>query len=1656
MALGYASSFNSGFDEGFGAVNVKARSVGTRASQNTGLISVDYSGLYAHLSGSVFDQNWGEGDKITIDGEVNYIASRQIRYKMAFKNGSFQIGEQLIMPDGTRAEYVKDDSLGQTMSWTRSGTTISVSEGAHGKSVGSIIYIRTSSNTTALPPGYYTVQTVVSASSYTITSPASGTINTSQFATLDDGYRWTRSGGTITIHHIGHIYKTGDYFCVRGSSDSGALPSGNYTVTYIDANSYSITGVNTGATYGELMGAKDSVGNGHITIQFPQNYFNPSLYQSHHRITGVDSGARCVLMGLESNSNVLALQYQSAAKSGLTGLSYTLERCYSTPAAWAAAEKGNLVTANSIAKCVLYADSTYTDSTTVGLEAADWTVDSNCYPWIAVGWGQRHDGTHWGTAPQTASGLPVTWNMNNTATVAITMNVHGWVDDILFKNWKFTSPTANGVLRGSFPSSNTIFPGPRGCIFYQDSSNYSGFSGNHAMYQPGSTAVLIKSSIFIGIEGTACGTNTGSPQAIGCTLYKCNAGNFGGVYGFAGSTVGCIVVGSGGAGNVSISSSSTTGTLVDDANLTHFSCVINQKNYMTMLFVSTTAGAEDLHLQDGSRAVYGTAIGMATTNDAVGLPRGTVGNYDIGALIAQKKVRRVRTSTYTGSATFSSTQVDDISVGSFLRYGFKTGATLTNSKVSLSWTRVTTTATVTLVGHGLTTSNVITVTNSSSTAAITNSSKTLTGAAGNTFTFTCLNAGASSGTLDASVTRTIDYVNTASQLFLVAATNAQPNLNGDIFTMGQGDYSTMTAWNSGEKGDLVSQARCVVAELYKDSVFSNFSITDTQFTGVWRKSNQYFPWITVAASDRHNGVPGSGVMVDPSFAASGGISLNEAFTLVEYLEIKRWTTGTGLLVNTSFGSQGGTYRSQHVIRYCLIHDSSYLPKTPLSWTRVGTVATVTSNDHHLMVSDIVTVTNSSDTAAITNANKTITGVATNTFTFNCLNAGATSGTLTIILNNSCYSASTGNAGGGNIVHDNILYNAFNGFNTSTANALTRDWYVNNTVYNCWTLGHVQGTTSTPGTSALSAIMNNLIVGCPVDFSVGTAGTGTHSVGGFNGYQTIDTLPCFLAFHSMANYHWNSRVIGKSTNTYTMSATNPYGPYFDPLWQTGDQVAIAQNNNGNGLFTITSTPVTTTQVIVNESNVMSSPNGFVHYSEYTDYSTDAANNFISTSAGSENLLLKAGSAVKNRGVGPALLFAVQFFDITGTRRFGPTTDLGADQQLFSGSGELVNQLPVISGTGTAGSATKPGSGDLVNQLPELSGAGTVSHVASGDLVDSLPIVSGSGIDLKTGSGELTNQSAELSGSASCTHICSGEITNQSSQVSGTGLCVHTCSGELINQQCQVSGSGVNTKAGSGELINQLPIISGIAATSHIGSGSLVNQLPIIDGSAVQGDYGTGSINNQLPEVSGTGTVSHVCSGELINNKPVISGTGLFPTTSSGTLTNALPLVSGSGSVVHTSSGNLENQLPFISGSAIYFRTSTGECISFKNEMSGSGNVIHPSSGEITSQLGILYGEGAYGHSGTGELQGYLPQTSGEAAWWWVGRGSILNSAPFIVGLGLSFSVHVGEGKPIRIRCLYNSDTRIKGTMPTQGTIKALYNSDVRLKCYLNLAEADYRG
>lgn len=86
---------------------------------------------------------------------------------------------------------------------------------------------------------------------------------------------WTRVTTTITVTHTAHGLVTNDVIYVNTSSDTGAVPLGAKTVTVLNANSYTFTGVNTGAASGTItITATDvfNINGGYLTVDQDSRY----------------------------------------------------------------------------------------------------------------------------------------------------------------------------------------------------------------------------------------------------------------------------------------------------------------------------------------------------------------------------------------------------------------------------------------------------------------------------------------------------------------------------------------------------------------------------------------------------------------------------------------------------------------------------------------------------------------------------------------------------------------------------------------------------------------------------------------------------------------------------------------------------------------------------------------------------------------------------------------------------------------------------------------------------------------------------------------------------------------------------------------------------------------------------------------------------------------------------------------------------------------------------------------------------------------------------------------------------------------------------------------------------------------------------------------
>lgn len=245
--------------------------------------------------------------------------------------------------------------------------------------------------------------------------------------------------------------------------------------------------------------------------------------------------------------------------------------------------------------------------------------------------------------------------------------------------------------------------------------------------------------------------------------------------------------------------------------------------------------------------------------------------------------------------------------------------TLGGNETTATYSRSTTTATITSNGHGLITGGQIYVYHTNDTAAIVVGVKTVTVTNANTYTFTCLNAGATSGS--------ISYI---------------PVNCGLPVTSGAG------AANNGLRIRRVyyKGARAPVANI-GDNSNTNYIIEN---------------------------------FIDKSYITGGAIqSLN--------------TINKGIAWQGSTTGQSSVYGT-HFIDFYTLPATTNFEEVSVPWTRSSTTATVTLTDHRLLTTNgRIVVTASSSEAAITFGVKTVTVTGPNTFTFTCLNAGATSGTI---------------------------------------------------------------------------------------------------------------------------------------------------------------------------------------------------------------------------------------------------------------------------------------------------------------------------------------------------------------------------------------------------------------------------------------------------------------------------------------------------------------------------------------------------------------------------------------------------------------------------------------------------------------------------------------
>ncbi len=123
-------------------------------------------------------------------------------------------------------------------------------------------------------------------------------------------------------------------------------------------------------------------------------------------------------------------------------------------------------------------------------------------------------------------------------------------------------------------------------------------------------------------------------------------------------------------------------------------------------------------------------------------------------------------------------------------------------------------------------------------------------------------------------------------------------------------YNDFQSWETARQGNLVADNRREVGVAYNDGVFTpSSSIT---ISGSTTDSTRYM-MITVAESQRHSGIAGTGVVISGTGHGSRVIVVEDEYTIVEWLEIKTFATDAIRMTDTP-SSDGG------LIQNVIIHD----------------------------------------------------------------------------------------------------------------------------------------------------------------------------------------------------------------------------------------------------------------------------------------------------------------------------------------------------------------------------------------------------------------------------------------------------------------------------------------------------------------------------------------------------------------------------------------------------------------------------------------------------------------------------------------------------------------------------------------------------------------
>jgi hypothetical protein len=158
--------------------------------------------------------------------------------------------------------------------------------------------------------------------------------------------------------------------------------------------------------------------------------------------------------------------------------------------------------------------------------------------------------------------------------------------------------------------------------------------------------------------------------------------------------------------------------------------------------------------------------------------------------------------------------------------------------------------------------------------------------------------------------------NSATQVTVQAAASSTHSNEG--YTIRRA-FNSLRRWERAQDGDLVGDNRVEVGVAYNDGPFNE----RLRISGSTTDATHYMK-LTVAEGHRHQGVPGSGVLLDGEGIDHTLIKVKDPYTKIEWLEITNFTNH-----NRAIDLDNSPSSSYSVLSHLLIHDFDAGSRTAL-------------------------------------------------------------------------------------------------------------------------------------------------------------------------------------------------------------------------------------------------------------------------------------------------------------------------------------------------------------------------------------------------------------------------------------------------------------------------------------------------------------------------------------------------------------------------------------------------------------------------------------------------------------------------------------------------------------------------------------------------------